>query len=134
VRSRVTAADIAAASPPFAADTAPARPTYRVEPHTAEILLIALAALAAAGAAALVALELVERRRRTVLAVDELSRALRLVREAEARPVSDRRRALALLARLAPSAEARELAWSEPPPEPNRVDDLVERVERERTG
>jgi hypothetical protein len=75
-----------------------------------------------------------------VVDADELSRALRLVREAEARPVPDRRRALALLSRLLQSKDgalgrtARDLAWSRRGPEPPPVDELVTRVERGRTG
>jgi hypothetical protein len=59
------------------------------------------------------------------------------VREAEQRPVPDRRRALALLARLlhgrddALRTAASDLAWSAPAPEPPAVDDLADRVERE---
>ncbi|HEY3541246.1 MAG TPA: hypothetical protein VGK79_01780, partial [Gaiellaceae bacterium] len=74
------------------------------------------------------------RRRRGTVTVDELERALRLVREAEARPPADRRRALGLLARLLDARDgrlagaARTLAWSRPEPEPAAVDDLVDDV------
>jgi hypothetical protein len=137
VRSRITPSELAKASPPFAADAAPPAPSYRVAPETAATVLVVVAALAAAGAAALLALEAfaVARRRWRVAAGDELARALRLVREAEQRPVPDRRRALALLARLAPSnlgREASDLAWSEPPPEPPAIDALASQVESER--
>jgi hypothetical protein len=96
--------------------------------------------LAAAGAAALVALEALGlgRRRRRAVDADELARALRLVREAEQRPITDRRRALALLARLLPSGDgahgsaATELAWSRPAPEPQALEALAAQVERER--
>jgi hypothetical protein len=142
LRSRVAAADLAASSPRFAVDTAPGRPSYRVAPDTTAAALEVVAALAAAAAAALVALEAVGlvRRRRRVVDADELSRALRLVREAEARPVPDRRRALALLSRLLQSKDgalgrtARDLAWSRRGPESPPVDELVTRVERGRTG
>jgi hypothetical protein len=135
IGSRVTAKDLASSSPRFAAETAPAPPSYRVAPGTAATILAILAAVAAAGAAALTVPLL--RRRRPAVAGDELARALRLVREAEARPVPDQRRALALLARLLRSKDrslgqaASDLAWSEPAPEPPEVEALVTDVERE---
>jgi hypothetical protein len=138
--SRVSAADLATATPHFVADTAPPAPSYRIAPSTAAPVLDVIAALAAAGAAALVALQVLAagRRKRREGTSDELARALRLVREAEARPVPDRRRALALLARvlrnrdvqLGPAVSA--LAWSEPPPDPQAIDALVSDVEGER--
>jgi hypothetical protein len=140
-RSRVDAKDLARSTPRFAVDTAPPAPSYRVSPSTAQTLLEVFAALAAAGAAVLVALHLLGRRRRRTEEVDEMTRALRLVREAEARPAPDRRRALALLARLLHGrdqgdlgASASDLAWSQPPPEPPAVDALVTRVEQEGTA
>lgn len=136
VRSRVSSADLARATPRFAADTAPASPVYRVAPGTAATVLEIVAALAAAAAVALIALEAFAfaRRRRRVEDGDELARAIRLVRESEQRPVPDRRRALSLLSRVAPSTAASDLAWSEPPPEPQAVDALVARVEAERSA
>ncbi len=142
VGSRVAAADLARATPHFAADTAPPSPSYRISPSTAATVLDVIAALAATGAAALVALQVlaVGRRRRRAGTTDELDRALRLVREAETRPVPDRRRALALLARVLRSRNVRlgptvsDLAWSEPPPDPQAIDALVSDVEAERAG
>lgn len=142
LRSRVTAADLATSTPRFAADTAPPPPTYRIAPSTAATALDVIAALAAAGAAALVALQLlgVGRRRRRDDTADELTRALRLVREAEARPVPDRRRALALLARILRNRDGRlgpaasDLAWSERSPDPQAIDALLGDVEGERAG
>ena len=136
-RSRVDAKDLARATPRFAADTTPPEPTYRISPGTAATWLTVIAALAAAGAAALVALHLlaVARRAKRIDEPDELTRALRLVREAGQRPVPDRRRALALLARLlrgrddSLGAAASDLAWSAPAPERPAVDELVTRVE-----
>jgi hypothetical protein len=134
-RSRVDAKDLARATPQFAADLTPPAPSYRISPTVAETVLAIVAALAAAGAAVLLATSV--RRRRPVAETDELARALRLVREAQQRPVPDRRRALGLLARLlhgrddALRAAASDLAWSAPAPEPPAVDDLVGRVEQE---
>jgi hypothetical protein len=140
--SRVTAADLSRATPHFAADTAPPAPSYRIAPSTAAPVLDVIAALAAGGAAVLVALQVlaVRRRRATEGAADDLARALRLVREAETRPVPDRRRALALLARVLRNRDVRlgpavsDLAWSEPPPDPQAIDALVSDVEGERAG
>lgn len=141
LRSRLSAADLAAASPRFTADTTPGPVSYRVAPATASTVLVVVAALAAAGAAALLALEALaraRRRRRAPADADELARALRLVREAEARPAPDRRRALSLLARLLRGRDgglgraASDLAWSRPAPEPDAADALAARIERER--
>jgi hypothetical protein len=139
LRSRVTAADLAATTPHLAGDTAVAPPSYRLAPGTASVVLDIVAALTAAGAAAILALEALRfRRRRRHVDGDELSRALRLVREAERRPPSDRRRALALLARLLHGhtleRNASDLAWSRPVPEPQPVEALVSQVEEENAG
>lgn len=142
LRGRVRAKDLATASPHFVADVAPPPPSYRIAPGTAALLLDVVAALAAAGAAGLLAWQVlaVGRRRLREETGDELERALRLVREAEDRPVPDRRRALALLARLLRGredtlgGEASRLAWSEPAPEPAAIDALVTDVESERAG
>jgi hypothetical protein len=136
--SRVATGDLAAASPPFAADTEPAGASYRLSPSTAATIIELVAALAAVGAVALISFELVAlaRRRRPSTSGDELDRALRLVREAERRPAPDLRRALALLARLLHTrdrslgAAASDLAWSERTPEPQAVDSFVTDVER----
>lgn len=139
VKSRVSAADLTASAPPFAAETNPGSPGYRVSPSTAATLLDVVSAVAAAGACALIALQLIAlaRRRRRADTGGELERALRLVREAEERPVPDRRRALGRLARLLGATDgglgraASDLAWSEPGPERQAVDELVTRIERE---
>ena len=138
VRGRVTAADLRAARPRFAAETTPDAPSYRISPGTAAVVLEVVAALAAAGAAALLVLGAagLVRRRLPAPTGDELARALRLGREAEERPVPDRRRALALLARLLHGRDgtlgeaASDLAWSRPAPERPAVESLVADVER----
>jgi hypothetical protein len=140
IGSRVTAADVAATKPRFEADTTPGPPTYRVSPSTATTVLETAAGLAAFGALVLAALQVRARLRRSRprLPADELARALRLAREAERRPVPDRRRALGLLARVLEATDgalgraASDLAWSEPQPEPPAIDGLVTRVEQER--
>jgi hypothetical protein len=139
VRGRVSKADLARSRPPFLADTKPGSPSYRVKPSTLAWLLDGLAialAFAAAALGAHTAVGLV-RRRRVEPTADELERALRLAREAEARPVPDRRRALGLLARLLGSRDGRlsgaasELAWAETEPEGAALATLVADVERE---
>jgi hypothetical protein len=58
-----------------------------------------------------------------------LADALRLLRESAGRPAADRRRASDLVARLSRSDEATRVAWSPPPPEPDDVRELAERIE-----
>jgi hypothetical protein len=135
VRARVAASDLAAAEPPFEVDTATRPPSYRVAPATLAALLDALAALCALGAVAFAAWQalVLARRRRPAPVAGELERALRLAREAEARPESDRRRALGLLSRVLArdnlSRAASDLAWSEPKPEPGQLAELVSEIE-----
>jgi hypothetical protein len=136
VRGRVSAADLARARPPFRADTAPPTPSYRLAPSTLARLLDAGAVVLALAAIAVAAWTLLPlaRRRRASAPPDELARALRLAREAEARPTADRRRALGLLARLLDgrlAGAASGLAWSRPAPEPAELAALVDDVERE---
>lgn len=91
----------------------------------AVVLVIAAVLLALTGAALLAVRRRPEADARGPLG---LADALRLLRESAARPVPDRRRASDLVARLAGSAEATELAWAPPPPEPSDVERLAERV------
>ena len=139
VRGRVSKADLARSRLPFQADTTPGPPSYRLAPSTLAWLLDGLAlvvGLAAVALAAHTGLRLL-RRRRVAAAADELERALRLAREAEARPAPDRRRALGLLARLLGarnrplSGAASELAWARPEPEGATLATFVADVERE---
>jgi hypothetical protein len=137
VRGRVSASDLAASTPPFQADTAPPAATYRIAPGALATLLdvvAALCALVSIGLAGWQANLLMGRRRPQPGA---LERALRLTREAEGRPASDRRRALALLDRALGrdqrAGAARRLAWSEPVPEPHELEDLVSEIEQRRT-
>ena len=142
VRGRVVAADLARARPPFRASVAPPPATYALAPRTLTWLLVAIAILLAAVSAVLAAASVRGLRRRTAArapTADELERALRLAREAEARPAPDRRRAAGLLARLLRERGARladtanELAWAQPQPEPEALETLVGDVERTAT-
>jgi hypothetical protein len=138
VSTRVAAADLVAAKPPFRGDTLPPPPGYRIAPDTLALALDVFAALfAAAGVGLATWLGIAfARRRRAPRTADELELALRRTREAEARPVPERRRAVGLLARLLEArgrrlaGAASELAWSEPTPEPEALSTLVTEVER----
>lgn len=140
VRGRVTAADLGRAQPPFQASTVPPAPTYRAAPSTLAWLLDGAAIALGLAAAALLVVQARRRSRRRDRGVegDELGRALRLVREAEARPVPDRRRAAGLLARLlgerddALAGTASTLAWAEQQPDPAALESLAGDVEREK--
>jgi hypothetical protein len=138
VRGRVTAADLAQSSPPFQGDTAPPTATYRMTPATLASLLDVLAVLSALGAIGLAAWQVGVSTRRRRPQPDALERALRLTREAENRPVPDRRRALAMLGRALGrdrrSSAARHLAWSEGAPEPCELEELVAGIEDQRPG
>ena len=139
IRSRVTAADLEPVRPRFRGDDSPPAPSYRIAPATLSRLFEFLAAVLAGAGVGLAVYEAgrVVRRDRRASAVGELETALRLAREAEARPAPDRRRALSLVARLVEprsrplAGAARELAWSEPKPEPRALAELVAQIERE---
>jgi hypothetical protein len=137
IHGRVTKADLARARPPFHADTSARPVSYRVAPSTLAWLLDAAAGVLALAAILLAvqAVRTVAVRRRAAVPVDELGRALRLTREAEARPVPDRRRALGLLAHVLgePRLAARTngLAWARPTPEPAQLESIADDVERE---
>jgi hypothetical protein len=138
VTSRVAAADLAAAKPPFRGETLPPPPAYRIAPGTLARALDVIAALLAAAAVGLAMWQglALARRRGAPPAADELELALRRTREVEARPAPERRRALGLLARLLKARDRRlagaasELAWSEQVPEPEALSALVTRIER----
>ncbi len=129
--SRVSAADAAAASPPFRLETQLPAPTYRVSASLLALVLDAVAVALIAGAVLLVVRELRRRRRRQeearIAALSPLERALIYAREAEQRDPADRRKALGLLSRvLGGRAEtladsAAELAWSPRRPSPEQL-------------
>jgi hypothetical protein len=116
--------------------------SYRARPGLLVALLAAAAAALALAAVVLVGLELARRRRilrERARLRSALARALELARESAGRGPDDRRRALALLARvlardanggrtLAP--EAAHLAWARAEPSPAGLEALVDEVER----
>jgi len=123
VASRLTKSDLA--SPSFPAELAPPAPRYAVPPDALGDGLLALGALLAAGGATALGWLLVRQRRRRVVPVEPLQRALELVEAAAGGDVVDRRRALYQLAlvleeaRLEPeSLAARKLAWAPAMPDP----------------
>jgi len=133
---RTTARQVAEPSRSFARQTALPSPTYRVRPAVLRAVLLAAAALAVllGTIAAWPAF-----RRLVPARVDRrtpLERALALARASLGRSGEDRRRALDNLARALgrrePAAEALDLAWSEPDPEPTRIERLMDRLEAPR--
>jgi hypothetical protein len=137
VRGRVIASDLKSSLPPFKADSAPPAATYRIAPATLVTLLDVLAALFALAAIGLAARQVHLRLRRQRPQPGALEHALRVTRQAEQRPAADRRRALALLSRTLGgdrrSGAARKLAWSEPTPEPDELEELVSEIEQRRS-
>lgn len=139
IRGRVTTADLSGSRPPFRASLVPPSPSYRAAPAMLAWLLDGAAIVLALAGVTLVLLQLRRRAtRRRAPPVDELALAVRLAREAEARPVPDRRRAAGLLARVLRSRDerlavaARDLAWAKPQPEAAALEELVGDVERGR--
>jgi len=111
--------------------------TFRVDPSTLTLALFALAGLLVAASLALGTVELkrfVAVRGQSLDDRPPLVRALALVRQAQGRGVDDRRRAVALLARVLPrpereSAAAAEIAWSRPEPSSDQLGELAKTIE-----
>lgn len=114
-------------------------PRYRVSPSSAALAFDVGAGLLGLAAVVLLAVELrrsIERRRNPVDERPPLVRALALVREAQTRDVADRRRAVALVARLLPRPDATQttaaqIAWSKPDPSPEELEGLASAIEAE---
>jgi hypothetical protein len=143
VRGRVSPADVAQQRPPLRSDATPPPVSWRIAPGSLALALEIAAVVLAVGAVLLggwTATAFYRERRRNVLAVTGLERALALAREAERRPEPDRRRALGLLARLLGARDttladtADDLAWSAPPPSTGALSDFVAQVERRVEG
>lgn len=136
VAERVSAAAASLHVPPFRLQTEPPPPRPSVSVSLVSALLDAAAALLVASALVIVVLELRRRRPLGGPVVAPLQRALALAREAQSRPAPDRRRALALLARIAAtrdpklSTDVGAAAWERPAPEPDRIAELVRRAEQ----
>ncbi|HEV2591237.1 MAG TPA: hypothetical protein VGU02_05025 [Gaiellaceae bacterium] len=115
-----------------------ARPIrFAVSPRRSALVFDLAGAALGLAALALAAVELTRYRARRRSAADDrppLVRALDLIREARSRDEADRRRAVALLARLLPEpgaerSAATEIAWSKPTPSPEELDELAEHIE-----
>jgi hypothetical protein len=136
VRGRVNGSDLKPSTPPFQADTTPLAAGYRVAPATLATLLDVLAVLCALLAVGLVGRCMAVLLRRREAPPGALERALSLTRQAEHRPVEDRRRALSLLGRALGgdrrSAATRRLAWSKPSPESGDLEEIVRDIEQQR--
>lgn len=137
VAPRATTRQVAHPERSFLHPTSPPAPGYRFDPTTLRRLLLAAAALLVLIAVAL-AWPLLRRRPAEVagVTVDPVAHALALMRASRSRPAPDRRRALGLLSRTLRrrgqpevAADAADLAWSEPEPRPDRMEQLAERVE-----
>jgi hypothetical protein len=139
VRGRVLSSEVdVRQAPHFHANLSLPKVSYDIAPSTLAPLLDAAAVVLALAGIALVAWRARDWARRPRRAQPaELERALELARESRLRPVSDRRRALGLVARLLGdrdeplSSPARDLAWSRKQPSRDELADLVERVARE---
>lgn len=130
---RTTTRQVSQPARSFVRQTAMPPPDYRLRPGLLEALLLAAAAALAATGTWLTWPTL---RRLVPERVDTrtpLERALALSRTSVRRGADDRRRALDLLARAlgrdAAARDALDLAWSEPEPEPARIERLVEGIE-----
>lgn len=133
IAPRVSGADVRAATPPYRQQTALPGAGGRAGRLVTPLVVAAAAFVLVAALLAV----LVLRPRSTASRYEpELARAVRLLRESAARPVSDRRRAADLVARItgaggAPSVadDASRLAWSESSPKPEGTVALAERAE-----
>jgi hypothetical protein len=134
--SRLSAAAIAAADPPFRVPADLPAPSYRVSPTRLSRAFLAGGLLALIAGAGLVVPPLVRRGRRPAdeLALEHALRAVRSSLDADA-PL--RRRALEALARVlddrrgtAAGDGVRTLAWAEPAPDPQAMSALADEVEQ----
>jgi hypothetical protein len=143
IARRVPAADFSTTrSPKWRARTDLPAATYRTDPiRLANALTLAAVLLAALGLG-LGVWELERNRRRRLRRVEArslLAHTLDLVRQSTARGADDRRKALALLARVLSrepvdgrlAGDAARLAWSRPEPSPAGVEALADEVEQE---
>lgn len=122
------------ADPPrfFEQETRVPPPSYRIAPATLQVVLLVAAAILVAVAVWLARPAVRRALQRFEAEHTPLERALLLARASLRRSPEDRRRAVDLLARTAPTARrpgALELAWSEPDPDTGRVEALIRTIE-----
>jgi hypothetical protein len=142
VVTRLTAADLGPAEPPFRVPSQALAPTFRVAPHRLEVVLFAVAALLAVTALALVGSALSRRRRRERQPAPlTVADAIAAVRAAAAESTPRRREALERLARMlgpaaddGPGATARALAWGRPAPAPEAMEAVAAAAEQSENG
>jgi hypothetical protein len=131
-----------AVRPQLLLETRAPAPRFSVSPRMTALAFDLGAGFVGVAALALVVLELrryVARRRNLLDDRPPLVRALELVREAQARDVEDRRRAVALVARLLPQPDAErmtaaEIAWSKADPSPDELAQLATAIEARLNG
>ncbi len=137
---RVTAQQVSRPNSSFLHPTTLPAPTYRVSPTIARAVLLAAALVLVLVALVLLRPVVLPARPRAAEPEPEaLGHALALVRASLTRSAADRRRALGLLSRTlrrrheaATAQAAADLAWSEPEPDPQRMEALADRVEGRR--
>jgi hypothetical protein len=137
---RVTARQVSRPNSSFLHPTTLPAPTYRVSPTTARAVLLAAAVVLVLAALVLLRPVVLPARPRAAEPEPEpLGRALALVRASLTRSAPDRRRALGLLSRTlrrrheaATGQAAADLAWSEPEPDPQRMEELADRIDVDR--
>ena len=142
VVSRVAPAALATDPPPWRQQVALPAVSYRLEPGKLAAALTLAAVLLVLGAFALVVRE-VTRRRRVLLERarfrSALARALELARASAARGPDDRRKELALLARVLAfdpnggrrlASDAARLAWGRSEPSATGLESLVDEIEK----
>ncbi len=131
-----------AVRPQLLLETKAPSPRFAVSPSATALAFDIGAGILGLAALALAGLELrrfVARRRNPIDERPPLVRALALVREAQTRDVEDRRRAVALVARLLPTPDAEqttaaEIAWSKPDPSPDELGELAAAIEARLNG
>ena len=131
-----------AVRPQLLLETKAPSPRFAVSPRATALAFDLGAGILGLAALALAGLELrrfIARRRNPVDERPPLIRALELVREAQTRDVEDRRRAVALVARLLPKPDAEqttaaEIAWSKPDPSPDELGELAAAIEARLNG
>ena len=131
-------ASAAAGEPEWRVDARPPRLTTRIDPGTLSLLLWLVTGALVLGAAALVAREALRARTKgRETRTTELAAALAAVRASTREAEPERRRAVGVLANVLDRIDgdhadtAETLAWSEPGPEPARLLELADEVERE---
>ena len=133
IAPRVSVSQVGSPERSFRRPTTPPPPSYRVRPSLLRALLLAGAAGSSRSAPFWRGRSCTASPRARPDTRTPLERALAFVRASLSRGPDDRRRALDLLARTvepgAGESEALSLAWSEPEPDPGRIESVLAQVE-----